>query len=155
MPRLLDEIRIASPCPMRWAQLKGDQRVRFCASCKKHVYNLAEMEPDEAERLIRRTEGPICGRLYRRRDGTLLAGDCPKGALRLYRRLVGAMVAAAALVLGSVVAARVARVLFATEVTGMIGATEAPVPVRRAPLELRSLAQFGQALDEQPLQRSR
>jgi Carboxypeptidase regulatory-like domain len=83
----LDRLRIASPCPTTWEQMKGDQRVRFCELCSLHVYNIAELTAREAKSLIANTEGRICARIYRRSDGTVITKDCPVG-LRAIRRRV-------------------------------------------------------------------
>jgi Carboxypeptidase regulatory-like domain len=83
----LDRLRIASPCPTNWEQMKGDQRVRFCELCSLHVYNIAELTAREAKSLIANTEGRVCARLYRRSDGTIITKDCPVG-LRAIRRRV-------------------------------------------------------------------
>ncbi|WP_437288983.1 hypothetical protein [Sorangium sp. So ce406] len=79
---LLDSLRVASPCPARWDEMVGDDRVRFCRTCEKNVYNLSEMPRDEAERLVRASAGDLCVRLYRRADGTVLTADCPVGVSR-------------------------------------------------------------------------
>jgi hypothetical protein len=50
--------------------------VRFCDRCRKNVYNVATMLPGEALALIRRNERGVCLQLTRRRDGTLVTGDC-------------------------------------------------------------------------------
>ncbi len=75
--------------------MAGDDRVRFCAECKKHVYNLSAMNRREAEVLLVKSEGGICTRFYRRPDGTMLTEDCPVGlrakAVLLKRRLSFAM----------------------------------------------------------------
>ena len=63
------------------------ERVRFCEGCQKRVYNLSAMGQAEAEGLLRRHEGHLCVRYYRRRDGTILTSDCPVG-LQAARRLV-------------------------------------------------------------------
>jgi hypothetical protein len=76
---ILDDIRIASPCPAEWAEMVGDDRARFCASCSKHVYNISAMTAEEATALIREREGRLCVRIYRRNDGTVLTADCPVG----------------------------------------------------------------------------
>jgi hypothetical protein len=68
--------------------MPGDDRARFCDQCQKHVYNLAVMSADETIDLIRETEGQFCGRLYQRRDSTVLSGDCPVGFRRMRRALV-------------------------------------------------------------------
>lgn len=83
----LKHIRIASPCPVDWKQMSGDDRVRFCSLCNLHVYNIAEMTEQQATALITKTEGRICARVYRRSDGTVITKDCPVG-LRAIRRRV-------------------------------------------------------------------
>lgn len=83
----LDRLRIASPCPVSWEQMKGDERARFCDLCSLHVYNIAELTASEAKSLIANTEGRICARLHRRSDGTVITKDCPVG-LRAIRRRV-------------------------------------------------------------------
>ncbi len=83
----LDHLRIASPCPVGWQQMTGDERVRFCEQCSLRVYNISAMTRTEAETLIANTEGRICARLYRRFDGTIITKDCPVG-LRAIRRRV-------------------------------------------------------------------
>ncbi|HEV3167689.1 MAG TPA: hypothetical protein VGZ22_27035 [Isosphaeraceae bacterium] len=92
---LLDQVRIASPCQASWAAMAGDDRVRFCGLCQKHVYNLSAMPADEAAVLIVEKEGQLCARLYRRRDGTVLTADCPVGARMSLRRRVRRLAACA------------------------------------------------------------
>jgi hypothetical protein len=95
---LLDQLRIASPCSVPWDSMKGDDRVRYCATCEKHVYNIITLSSDEAADLIRRTEGKVCVQLHRRRDGTILTADCPVGSrLAAGRRLRRLTAVAAAL----------------------------------------------------------
>ncbi len=89
----LDDLRIATPCPISWEQMTGDDRVRFCDHCQLNVYNIAELTRTEAESLIASTEGRLCGRLYRRADGSVLTKDCPVG-LRALRKRVSQRVAA-------------------------------------------------------------
>jgi hypothetical protein len=89
--KLVDSLRIASPCPAAWSRMKGDDRVRFCGTCEKHVYNIAAMSTVEVVGLIEKTEGKACVRIHLRRDGTVLTADCPVGlrsaAARRLRRL--------------------------------------------------------------------
>lgn len=66
--------------------MEGDERVRFCRQCELHVYNISEMTKADAESLVARTEGRLCGRMYRRADGTILTKDCPVGVRALRRR---------------------------------------------------------------------
>lgn len=84
---LLRETKVAAPCRARWGDMTGDNRVRFCAQCNKHVYNLSEMSAEAAEELIRSKEGKLCVRFYRRRDGTMLTANCPVGQYRLGTRM--------------------------------------------------------------------
>ena len=99
---LLTNIRVASPCPARWADMAGDDRARFCAQCQKHVYNLSEMTAEDASDLIRQKEGKLCVRFYQRDDGTVLTADCPVGAAAVWRRTKRLAAAAIALLCSSV-----------------------------------------------------
>ena len=40
---LLNQINIPTPCPMDWDGMSGNDRMRFCDFCGKHVYNFAAM----------------------------------------------------------------------------------------------------------------
>jgi hypothetical protein len=83
----IDRARIATPCPVSWEQMTGDDRVRFCDQCELHVYNISELTRIEAETLIASTEGRICARLYRRADGSVITKDCPVGLRALRMRV--------------------------------------------------------------------
>jgi hypothetical protein len=83
----IDHLRIATPCPIGWDQMTGDNRVRFCDHCHLNVYNISELSGSEAEKLIASTEGRLCARLFRRADGTVLIKDCPVGFRALRRRV--------------------------------------------------------------------
>lgn len=86
---LINTIQIATPCSAEWGQMRGDDKVRFCEACRKSVYNLSAMSPDEAHATIQEKEGTLCIRLFRRHDGTVLHQDCPVGMGRVARRLAG------------------------------------------------------------------
>jgi len=110
---ILNDVRIASPCPASWAGMKGNDRERFCGSCQKHVYNIAAMPAVEAVALIQRNEGSLCLRLYRRRDGTVLTADCPVGKStaarsRLRKVAAGAVMALTVMVAGAIYKVRAA-----------------------------------------------
>src|SRR5262245_61583986 len=102
----LEQLRIASPCPASWDEMQGDDKARFCGLCQKHVYNFAAMTIEEGLALVREKEGNLCGRLTRRRDGTVITQDCPVGwaarARQLRRRCVYGLVASVLLVLSFV-----------------------------------------------------
>src|SRR5437016_12464169 len=75
----LDNLRVASPCPMTWEQMSGDDRVRHCLECKLNVYNLSDMTRRQAQRFLAQHEGRLCVRYYRRADGAIITRDCPWG----------------------------------------------------------------------------
>ena len=96
----LNQLRIAAPCKADWKWMLGDDRVRFCGQCNLNVYNLTALTRDEAESLIRRTEGRLCVRFYRRKDGTILTRNCPIGLEALRKKFRGLTRAAVTLLLG-------------------------------------------------------
>lgn len=83
----LDHVRVAAPCTADWEQMRGSEKVRFCAECNLNVYNLSGMTKKEAEQLIIQNEGRLCVRFYRRTDGTILTNNCPVGLRAIKRRL--------------------------------------------------------------------
>lgn len=100
----LDDIQIASPCHAAWNDMVGSDKVRFCASCQKNVFNLSGMQRSEAIELLRATEGKACVRFYRRADGTVLTEDCPVGVALLVKKAKRMTLAAAAVSVGAVAA---------------------------------------------------
>lgn len=76
---VLDVVSVAAPCPAKWDDMVGDERVRLCRGCSQNVYNISEMSRKEAESFLSENSGPKCLRLYRRKDGTLITKDCPVG----------------------------------------------------------------------------
>jgi hypothetical protein len=101
------KIKIASPCPTRWQDMGGDDRVRFCDHCRKNVYNFSAMSATEARELLAAKSGELCARIYQRADGTVLTEDCPVGVARFWRQVktvVGGCVVATLFVFGGAVA---------------------------------------------------
>lgn len=92
-------VRIASPCPVSWDSMKGNDRVRFCGECRLKVFNLSQLTESQASALVARHEGRMCVMFYRRSDGSVMTRDCPDSGLRLRRRI-----RAAALMLATAVA---------------------------------------------------
>jgi hypothetical protein len=84
---LLSQVRIASPCPADWNEMKGDDKVRYCSECRLNVYNLSDMTSAEAEELLRSREGRLCVRYYQRKDGGVMTRDCPVGLRAVRRRI--------------------------------------------------------------------
>ena len=87
MADILDSVRIATPCNVKWEDMSGDERVRLCAQCALHVYNFENMTSAEVRTLVTTTEGRVCGRFYRRADGTMVTSDCPIAFDKLKFRL--------------------------------------------------------------------
>jgi len=102
----LDGIRIASPCRSDWNEMYGGERIRFCSECKLNVYNLSGMTRAEAESLLMNSEGRLCVRFFRRKDGTVLTRDCPVGWKAVKKR-----VSRTALALSSVIVSFFAGIL--------------------------------------------
>jgi hypothetical protein len=96
----LHKVSVATPCPADWDRMVGGDRVRFCGQCQLNVYNLSAMSRDDAESLIARTEGRLCVRFYRRRDGSIITDDCPVGLRAVKRRALRIKQALASAVLG-------------------------------------------------------
>jgi hypothetical protein len=88
--------------------MQGNERQRFCTRCRQQVYNIAEMNRDEAMALVN-SEGRVCVRIYRRPDGTVLTRDC-RQIVRAARRIFAAGVAA----VGALVLALLGSVGFAS-----------------------------------------
>lgn len=94
-------VTVASPCPAKWEQMAGDERVRFCRQCARHVYSLSDLSRAEVAKLLTKYEGQrVCARFYSRPDGTLITRDCPVGlAQKARRKVLRAVGSAAALLL--------------------------------------------------------
>jgi hypothetical protein len=78
--------------------MQGNDRVRHCTECNLNVYNFAAMTDLEVERLIAKTRGRLCARIYRRADGTILTQNCPVGLrthIKKISRIAGAALSAA------------------------------------------------------------
>src|SRR6476646_10123066 len=67
--------------------MKGDDRVRHCDACNLNVYNLAAFTEAEIRELVANRKGRLCGRIYQRRDGTVLTQNCPVGVRTVTRRI--------------------------------------------------------------------
>jgi hypothetical protein len=106
MTTTLDRLEIATPCKASWDGMSGDDRVRFCGLCKLNVYNLSGMTREQAETLVRTSEGRVCVRMFKRADGTVITQDCPVGlAARMKRKARLAIAGLAAMILGAAGAA--------------------------------------------------
>jgi hypothetical protein len=99
----LDVIEVNEPCSASWEQMAGDERVRFCAGCRKHVHNLSAVTRSEAERLVCETAGSLCVRFARGEDGVVqtLEYRTPAGRGRGWRFWTILSTCVAALVAGA------------------------------------------------------
>jgi hypothetical protein len=102
---MLQNVRVAAPCHESWESMSGTAQVRACERCQHKVYNLSEMTAAEAADVIRKAEGRLCVRFYRRADGTLMTRDCPVGA-QARRKKVGRGLAMATATASVVIGAR-------------------------------------------------
>ncbi|MGH7130715.1 MAG: hypothetical protein ACREJO_02070 [Phycisphaerales bacterium] len=103
---LLDRARVAAPCPAKWEDMTGDNKVRHCALCNLNVHNFSAMSRDEAEGIFAKhfnpdgslieSAGRVCGGFYRRADGTYLLQDCPTGLAAIKARVRNAWIRVAA-----------------------------------------------------------
>src|SRR5262245_5574283 len=75
--RMLDRLKIVSPCPTDWDQMSGDEKKRFCSDCDKFVYDFSQMTRRQVEDLVSIHQGRMCARLTRRPDGSLLPLEPP------------------------------------------------------------------------------
>jgi len=112
----LEDVRIASPCKASWRKMKGDDRVRNCAKCSLNVYNISEMTREEAAELITRSEGRLCIRLWRRRDGTVITKDCPTE----FKRIRYGFAVFSSVVIGAILATMQWTRLFSTQEMDLI-----------------------------------
>jgi hypothetical protein len=84
----LASVEIASPCPMQWKDLDGDERKRFCRQCQQHVFNLEELTIDEVMVMLQEARRErVCMRFFRRADGTVVTRDCDS-AFQVAKRVV-------------------------------------------------------------------
>jgi hypothetical protein len=56
----IDSVEVKTPCTESWDEMSGNERVRFCSHCSKHVNNLSELTRKEAARLVRSSGGNLC-----------------------------------------------------------------------------------------------
>jgi len=88
----LDRVTIARPCPMRWEDLAGDERRRFCEHCQLSVHDLSALPRAEAAALLAegaRSAERLCVTYVRGPARELVSADAPvrKGSDRAPRSL--------------------------------------------------------------------
>lgn len=55
-------VRIATPCPESWANMKPTEEGRFCENCQKAVVDFTAMTDGEMIRVMSQRKGHSCGR---------------------------------------------------------------------------------------------
>jgi Carboxypeptidase regulatory-like domain/Ankyrin repeats (3 copies)/Ankyrin repeats (many copies) len=68
---LVDSIEVKSPCSQSWDSMQGNDEVRFCDHCVKHVHDLSAITRKDVRKLIARSRGGLCVRYVRRPDGRI------------------------------------------------------------------------------------
>jgi hypothetical protein len=71
----LRQLAVANRCTEDWNGMRGDGAVRFCGTCRQHVYNLSAMSEADAEQLLSHKED-ACVRYAYRADGTIVTSAC-------------------------------------------------------------------------------
>ena len=97
---LLDRVQVKSPCTEDWNEMVGNDEVRFCSHCSKHVHNLSAMTRREAEELVLKSNGNLCIRYLRQPEDqqiVTLPGWMDRPALRRIALPIAAGVMAVAL----------------------------------------------------------
>jgi hypothetical protein len=102
--------------------MPGDNRIRHCTLCDLNVYNFSEMTEREIREMIAQREGRrVCGRIFRRADGTILSRDCPRGIRAAAQRVSLWMSAALSALLA-------------------VGCASAPTPLKQGTIKLKPQA---------------
>ncbi len=68
---VLNSVAVKTPCTQDWDLMYGNDEMRFCQHCVKHVHDLSAMTRRDAEKLVARAKGSICVRYVRRQDGKI------------------------------------------------------------------------------------
>jgi hypothetical protein len=130
---------VRNPCPMRWEDMQGDNRKRFCEQCRLTVHNISDMSDVEAAAIIGADGERTCVYMYKKADGTVVTDNCPR-ALRPIRNKIGA----GALV--ALIAVTAASSLAAGPMTASLvaaGPMAAPPIVGATAHEVGQLADYG------------
>jgi len=96
----LNGLVIGSECNTSWEEMTADGPRRFCAECRREVFDLERMTPEEIYGHLQASRGKLCGRLTRR-DGRLAMareveplGSSPPWAPRRASAIAAGLVAA-------------------------------------------------------------
>ncbi|MBL8909453.1 MAG: hypothetical protein JNM17_02005 [Archangium sp.] len=112
--------------------MRGDERSRFCQRCSLHVFNVSELSETELRELLVKKGGVVCGRIFKRADGTVMTRDCPTGVRALRLRFFRGLAAAASLLTGLV------GVRAATSGSACVPREDGPATLRRVEVALQN-----------------
>lgn len=73
--KILNSVAIEKPCSASWDEMVGNDQVRFCRHCDLSVNDLSEMTRARAEKLVRRSNGRLCLRIFRDPTGEVITRD--------------------------------------------------------------------------------
>jgi hypothetical protein len=97
----IKDIIIKRPCAMKWTEMVGDERIRFCGQCNKNVHNLSDMTDREVNTLLESDIGRLCVTARQKPDGSIATDNCPV-ALRPARNRIRSYAVSALVTLYSV-----------------------------------------------------
>ena len=70
--------KLSYVCPIPWAELRGDERQRFCEKCGHSVTNLSELSADARAALLSKIgKERLCVSFYRRLSGEYVTPEAP------------------------------------------------------------------------------
>ncbi len=70
--------KLSYVCPIPWADLRGDERERFCEKCGHSVTNLSELSADARHALLSKVgKERLCVSFYRRLSGEFVTPEAP------------------------------------------------------------------------------
>lgn len=81
--RIVQSVKITTPCSVGWDSMEGDEKMRFCQQCKMNVHNLSIMSDKEAAKIIANKTSRTCVFFWQRPDGTIITDNCPEKLKRI------------------------------------------------------------------------
>lgn len=65
-------------CPIRWSEMRGDEKERFCSKCSRSIVNVSLLTEAERLSLLNRTSSDqLCIAYYRRLSGEFVSAENP------------------------------------------------------------------------------
>lgn len=99
----LDKLLISYPCPIKWDNIKPEEKEWLCSQCDKKVVNLSTFTKTDTEQFLanKLETGELCVRVRIGADGKVISDNCPEflKPVRNQYRLLEKTVAAGLLLL--------------------------------------------------------